>query len=63
MSGETSDISKFCELEWYEWIIFRESALSLPEDKMVLGRYLGPSIYIGPDMTFKIWKSNGEVVH
>jgi len=28
-----------------------------------LGRYLGPSIDIGPAMTAKILKSNGEVVH
>ena len=30
---------------------------------MVLGRYLGPSIDIGPAMTVKIMKSNGEVLH
>ena len=29
---------------------------------MVLGRYLEPSIDIGPAMTVKILKSNGEVV-
>ena len=63
MSGETSDISQFFELEWYEWIMFRESEVSFPEYNMVLGRYLGPSIDIGPDMTVKILKSNGEVVH
>ena len=63
ISGETSDISQFCELEWYEWILFRDLAISFPEDKMVLGRYLGPSIDIGPDMTVDILKSNGEVVH
>ena len=30
---------------------------------MVLGRYLVPSIDIGPAMTVNILKSNGEVVH
>ena len=30
---------------------------------MVLGRYLARSIYIGPDMTIKIMKSNREVAH
>ena len=38
MSDETSDISQFCELERYEWIMFRDSTLSFTEDKMVLGR-------------------------
>ena len=22
MSGETSDISQFCKLEWFEWVMF-----------------------------------------
>ena len=63
MSGETSDISQFCELEWYEWVKFRDTAMQFPEDDLVLGRYLGPSIDVGPALTAKILKSNGEVVH
>ena len=63
MSGETSDISQFCEFEWYEWVYFRDAAVSFPEDKLVLGRYLGPSIDIGPALTAKILKQNGQVVH
>ena len=27
MSGETSDISQFCELEWHEWVKFRDAAM------------------------------------
>ena len=63
MSGETSYTSQFCELEWHEWIICRDLVVSFPEDKMVLGRYFGPSIDIGPSITVKILNSNGEVVH
>ena len=63
MSGETSDISQFCEFEWYQWLKFRDTAVSYPDDKVILGRYLGPSIDIGPALTAKILKSNGEVVH
>ena len=63
MSGETLDISQLCELEWYEWIIFRELVVSFPEDKMVLGIYLGPIIDVGLAMTAKILKPNVEVVH
>ena len=63
MSGETSDISSFCELGWYQWCKFRDVAAPFPQDKMVLGRYLGPSIDIGPAMTAKILKSNGQVIH
>ena len=63
IKGETSDISQFCQHAWYEWIKFRDTALSFPEPKMVLGRYLGPSIDIGPAMTAKILKANGQVVY
>ena len=63
MSGETLDISQIFELEWYEWIMFRDLAVSFTEDNMIPGRYLGISIDIGTAMTVKILKSNGEVVH
>ena len=63
ISGETSDISQFCEFGWYEWVFFRDTAVSYPDDREVLGRYLGPSIDVGPAMTAKILKENGQVVH
>ena len=44
MSGETLDISPFCELEWYERVKYRDSAAPHPQNKLKLGRYLGPSI-------------------
>jgi hypothetical protein len=63
MSGETSDISQLCELGWYEWCKFRDVTAPFPQDKMKLGRYLGPSVDIGPAMTAKVLKSNGQVIH
>ena len=60
---KTSDISHFCELEWFEWIMFwGETALFL-EDVLKLGHYLEPSIDIGPAMTTKIYTENGQVLH
>eukprot|EP00804_Cyclotella_cryptica_P021438 CCRYP_005781-RA/>CCRYP_005781-RA protein AED:0.29 eAED:0.29 QI:0/0/0/1/1/1/3/0/397 len=63
MSGETFDISQFCEFEWNDRVKFQDSAFQFPEDSLVLGRYLGPSIDVGPALTAKILKQNGEVVH
>jgi len=63
MTGQTADISQLFELKWYEWVKFFESATSFPNDKMSLGRYLGPSIDVGPTMTAKILKSNGNTIH
>jgi hypothetical protein len=63
ISGQTSDISTFCQHEWYEWLMFRDTAVAFPGSKEVLGRYLGPSIDIGPAMSAKILKANAEVVY
>jgi hypothetical protein len=63
MSGETSDISQLCELGWYEGCQFRDVAAPFPQDKIKLGRYIGPSVDIGPAMTAKVLKLNGQVIH
>jgi hypothetical protein len=63
MTGQTADISQFFELGWYEWCLYHDSAISFPEDKLVLGRWLGPSIDVGPAMTGKILKNNGNTCH
>lgn len=63
ISGQTPDISSLCEHKWYAWIKFWDTSVSFPDDKEILGRYLGPSIDIGPAMTAKILKKNGQVVH
>ena len=59
VSGETADISPWAEFVWYEWVKFRDTSVSFPKDKVVLGRDLGPAIDIGPTMTRKVLKSNG----
>jgi len=63
MSGETSDISQFCEFAFYDWIMFRDQPVAFPDDNPVLGRFLGPAINVGPTLTAKILKANGEVVY
>ncbi|KAI2490354.1 Reverse transcriptase (RNA-dependent DNA polymerase) [Fragilaria crotonensis] len=63
VSGETADISPFALFAWYEWVMFRDTSVSYPDDPMVLGRDLGPAIDIGPAMTRKILKANGKVVY
>jgi hypothetical protein len=63
MSGETSDISQFSEFAFYDWIMFRDQPVAFPGDNPVLGRYLGPAINVGPALTAKILKANGEVVY
>ncbi len=63
MSCKTAKLSQFCELGWYEWVKFRSTTVSFPEDLLVLGKFLGLSIDIGPVMTTKILTPTGKVVH
>ncbi len=63
MSGETADISQFCELAWYDWIMNHPGTIDYPDEPLHLGRYLSPAIDVGPAMTAKILQQNGEVVY
>ena len=63
MSGQTSDISPFAALAWYEWIKYYDAVQGYPEDKEILGRWLGPAIDIDLAMTSKVLKANGQVVY
>ena len=57
---ETADISPFCEFGFWDWVKFREKCVAFPGDPMVLSKYLGPSINVGPAMTQRVMKANGE---
>lgn len=63
VSGETADISPWAIHRWYEWVMFHDTSVPFPGDKMILGRDLGPSLDIGPAMCQKILKMNGQIQH
>ena len=42
--------------------MFRDNVPTFPDNKIVLGRYLGPATDVGSALTAKILKSNGQVV-
>ena len=63
MSGQTADISPFTALGWYDWIKYYDSVNSYPEHKELLGRWLGPAVDIGPAMTGKVLKANGQIIY
>jgi hypothetical protein len=62
MTGNTADISHIAEFGWYDCVMFRDNELSYPDDKLILGRYLGPAIETGPALMAKILKLNGVFV-
>ena len=36
ISGETSDITTFCEFGWYKWVYFRDTYVTFPGDNLVI---------------------------
>ena len=62
MHGMSADISDICEFEFYDWVMFNNSQATFPETKFHVGYWLGPAVDIGSALTYKILKSNGQVV-
>ena len=63
MSGEISDITTLHKFGWYQWVYFIDTSMTFPGDKLVLGRHCGPIIDVGPALTAKILKNNGQQVN
>ncbi len=62
MSSETAEFSKFYKLALYNWIMYCPDTINYSDEPLHLGKYLGPTIYVGPEMTAKIVQHNrGEV--
>jgi hypothetical protein len=62
MTGSTADISHIAEFGWYDWVMFQDNKASYPDDKLILGRYLGPADDTRLALMAKILKSNGVFV-
>jgi hypothetical protein len=62
MKGQTSDISPLVEYAWYAWVKFRDTGQGFPDSKEWFGRDIGPAIDIGPSISRKVLKINGEVM-
>ena len=62
MSGETSNISQLCKLEWFKWVTFWDETSPFPDDALKLGHHLGPSIDVGPAVITKIITQNEQVL-
>ena len=58
----SADISDICEFEFFEWVMFNDSQATFPETKFHVGRWLGPAVDVGSALTYKILKSNDQVV-
>jgi hypothetical protein len=62
MTSSTASISHICEFGWYDWVMFRDNLPTFPDNKLILGRYLGPATDVCSALTAKILKLNGQTV-
>jgi hypothetical protein len=62
MTGNTANISHIAEFGWYDWVMLCDNKPSYPDDKLILGCYLGPAIDTGSALMAKILKLNGVFV-
>ena len=62
-SSQTSDIFPWEGIRWYDWYKFWDQEESFPEYKDILGRWLVPSLDVGPAITLKVLKSNRQLIH
>ena len=60
--GSQGDISSICNFGWYEWIYYRDKESSFPENKLKLGRVLGPIPNEGNEMAQAILTSKGTII-
>ena len=58
MTGNTADISQICQFGWYDWVMYYDNA-TFPDDRALLGCYLGPALDVGLMLTAKILNPNG----
>ena len=63
MKGETANTTHLCEFCWYDRVYFRDNAVTYPDDKWALGRWIGISNDTGPALCAKILKENGRCVY
>ena len=62
MTRPAAYISHIYEYAWFDWVMFCDGPhVSYPDNNLVIGRYLGPTLDVGPAMCAKILKKNGKV--
>jgi hypothetical protein len=62
MTENTTNFRHVAEFGWYGWVMFCNNKPSYPDDKLILGGYLGLAIDTGLALMAKILKSNGVFV-
>ncbi len=62
ITGNTPDISEYCQYRWYDPVYYLEKTNAFPQDKLVLGRWLGVAHRVGQALCYYVLLENGQVI-
>ena len=62
MSEEPPNIYQFCKFKWFEWVTFNNKRALYLDGNIKLGRYMWPSIDVGPAKVGQILTRNSQVL-
>jgi len=62
VTGNTPDISEYCQYWWYEPIHYLEQINAFPQDKLTLGRWLGVAHQVGQALCYFVLTETGQVI-
>jgi len=62
ITGNTPDISEYCQYRWYEPIQYLEQLNAFPHDKLTFGRWLGIAHRLGQALCYFILTETGQVI-
>ena len=60
---QTADISPYVEHGFYDWVMAFDQTQGYPNQKEILGRWLGPAHNVGPEICSKTLKSNSQILY
>jgi hypothetical protein len=58
----TDGKSHIAEFAWFDWVMFQDKVPGYPNNKMILGHYLGPATDTSSALLSKILKANGQLI-
>jgi hypothetical protein len=61
VTGTTPDISQYALFDWYEPIRYHDSRHAFPNERKLLGRFLGVAESCAEEMSFHILMANGRI--
>ncbi len=60
--GHTPDISEYIEFAFYDWVWYWDDSSTFPQERKLLGRWLGVAHKVGQGMCYYILNENAKII-